>query len=130
MLIAKFLKLAIINEMIRGEIYQANLNPTVDSEQSGNRPVLIVSRDGLNLSSPVIVIVPITKYKQGKKIYPSQYLIKVTESNGLRVDSIIKCEQIRAISKSRLSEKRGVLTRTDMAKIDEALKIVLSLEVR
>jgi mRNA interferase MazF len=113
--------------MIRGEIYQANLDPTVDSEQSGNRPVLIVSRDGINLNSPVIVIVPITKYKQGKKLYPSHHLVKANKTNGLRLDSIIKCEQIRAIAKSRLNKKFGILTSTDMAQIDEALKIVLSL---
>ena len=113
--------------MNRGDIYQANLNPTVDSEQSGHRPVLIVSRNGINRSSPVIVIVPISKNKKSKKIYPSQYLITANNSNGLDVDSIVKCEQIRAVAKSRLSKKRGTLTQTDMGKIDEALKIVLAL---
>ena len=112
--------------MNRGDIYQANLNPTVDSEQSGNRSVLIVSRNGINRSSSVIVIVPISKYKKNKKIYPSHYLVKAN-GNGLRVDSIIKCEQIRAIAKSRLGEKKGSLNQNDMTQIDEALKIVLSL---
>lgn len=107
--------------MNRGDIYQANLDPTIDSEQSGNRPVIIVSRKGINRSSPVIVIAPISKYKKNKKLYPSQHLIKAG-NNGLRVDSIVKCEQIRAIAKSRLGEKRGLLDQTDMAKIDEALR--------
>ncbi len=113
--------------MIRGEIYQANLNPTVDSEQSGNRPVLIVSRDSINRSSPVIVIVPITKYKKNRKIYPSHYLVKPTKDNGLSVDSIIKSEHIRAIAKSRLSKKRGILTQEDMKEIEQTIKVVLSI---
>ncbi len=112
--------------MNRGDVYQANLNPSVDSEQAGNRPVVIVSRNGINRSSPVIVIAPISKYRQSKKIYPSQHLVKA-DNNGLRVDSIVKCEQIRAIAKSRLQEKRGSLAQKDLVKIDEALKIVLAL---
>lgn len=113
--------------MNKGDIYQANLNPTIDSEQSGNRPVLIVSRNGINRSSPVVVIVPISKYKEGKKVYPSQCLIKANDSNGLDVDSIVKCEQVRAVSKSRLSRKRGFLTQADMHNVDEAIKIVFAL---
>lgn len=112
--------------MNRGDVYQANLNPTVDSEQSGNRPVVIVSRNGINSSSPVIVIVPFSKYAKKKKIYPSHHFVKANK-NGLIVDSIAKCEHIRAIAKSRLITKRGCLNREDMMKIDEALKIVLDL---
>lgn len=113
--------------MNRGDVYRANLNPTIDSEQSGNRPVIIVSRNGINRSSPVVIIVPITKYTKNKKIYPSHHLIKADNNNGLSKDSIAKCEQIRAIAKSRLAEKRGSLKQEDIAKIDEALKIVLAL---
>ena len=113
--------------MIRGDIYLADLDPTKDSEQAGRRPVVIVSRDAINRSSPVVVIVPITKFTPKKKIYPSHYLLKATIANGLKIDSIAKCEQIRAISKSRLSRKWGSLDTGDLAKIDAALKIVLSL---
>ena len=114
--------------MIRGEIYQADLDPTQDSEQAGKRPVLIVSRDGINRSSPVIVIVPITKFTPKKKIYPSHHLVRASGGNGLTQDSIIKCEQIRAISKSRLSRKRGKLNKEDLVKVEAALKIVLALK--
>jgi mRNA interferase MazF len=114
--------------MIRGDIYQADLDPTKESEQAGQRPVVIVSRNGINRSSPVIVVVPVTKFSPKKKIYPSHHLVTATDSNGLDLDSIVKCEQIRAIAKSRLSFKRGSLNEEDLAKIDAALKIVLSLK--
>ncbi|PSB06709.1 type II toxin-antitoxin system PemK/MazF family toxin [Pleurocapsa sp. CCALA 161] len=122
--------------MIRGDIYQADLDPTQDSEQAGRRPILkdtashivIVSRDGINRSSPIVVVVPITKFTPEKKIYPSHHLVKATDGNGLTQDSIIKCEQIRAIAKSRLSRKWGSLSEKDLAKVDTALKIVLSLK--
>ena len=114
--------------MIRGDIYLADLDPTKNSEQAGKRPVVIVSRDGINRSSPIVVVVPITKFTQNKKIYPSHHLVGATNANGLNMDSIVKCEQIRAISKSRLSRKWGSLSTEDLAKVDAALKIVLSLK--
>lgn len=114
--------------MIRGDIYQADLDPTQDSEQAGRRPIVIVSRNGINRSSPVVVVVPITKFTPEKKIYPSHHLVKSTDGNGLTQDSMIKCEQIRAIAKSRLSRKWGSLSEDDLAKVDAALKIVLSLK--
>jgi mRNA interferase MazF len=72
--------------------------------------------------------VPISKFTSKKKIYPSHHLVKATSSNGLTQDSIVKCEQIRAIAKSRLSRKWGSLSEEDLAKVDAALKIVLSLK--
>ncbi len=113
--------------MIRGDIYQANLDPTEGSEQSGKRPVVIVSRDGINRSSPVVVIVPLTKFSSTKKIYPSHFVLKATKNNALKLDSIVKCEQIRAIAKSRLVNKIGSLSIKDLKEIDLALKIVLNL---
>lgn len=121
--------------MIRGDVYQANLDPTEVSEQAGKRPalkdtashIIIVSRNGINRSSPVVVIVPLTKYSARKKIYPSHHLIKASAENGLSIDSIAKCEQIRAIVKSRLSNQLGKVNIQDREKIDRALKIVLSL---
>lgn len=95
--------------MNRGDIYRADLDPTEGSEQAGQRPVIIVSRDGINRSSPVVVVVPMTKFLAKKKIYPSHHLVKANSDNGLDVDSIAKCEQIRAIAKSRLSLKLGNL---------------------
>lgn len=112
--------------MKRGDIYQANLNPTIGSEQAGTRPVLIVSRNGINDSSPVVVIVPLTKYVERKKIYPSHHVVKAG-INGLTADSMVKCEQIRAIAKSRLQEKRGLLSAQDLKAIDKALKITLDI---
>lgn len=90
--------------------------------------IVIVSRDGINRSSPVVVVVPITKFTSKKKIYPSHHVVKATSGNGLTQDSIVKCEQIRAIAKSRLSHKWGSLGEEDLAKVDAALKIVLSLK--
>ena len=90
--------------MKRGEVYDARLDPTEGSEQAGIRPVIIVSRDAINKSSPVILAVPLTSYKPQKCVYPTHVLIQAPEG-GLDRDSIAKAEQVRVLSKKRfLSE--------------------------
>jgi mRNA interferase MazF len=50
----------------RWQIYLVNLDPTVGSEQGKTRPVLVISDDDINGILPVINILPITSYKQGR----------------------------------------------------------------
>jgi len=47
----------------RGEIYDARLEPVEGSEQGGIRPVIIVSRNAINKSSPLVIAVPVTTYR-------------------------------------------------------------------
>jgi len=49
--------------MKRGEVWNARLDPAEGSEQSGSRPVVIVSRDAINRSSSVVNVVPCTTYR-------------------------------------------------------------------
>jgi mRNA interferase MazF len=60
----------------RGDVYDARLDPIEGSEQGGSRPVVIVSRDAINKSSPVVLAVPCTTYRPDRRIYPSQVLVK------------------------------------------------------
>lgn len=46
----------------RGDIYYANLNPVIGSEQGGTRPVLIISNDVGNKHSPMVVFQQNTKH--------------------------------------------------------------------
>ena len=48
----------------RGDIYYANLNPVIGSEQGGTRPVLIISNDMGNKYSPTVITVPISSKKK------------------------------------------------------------------
>lgn len=113
--------------MKRGETYDARLNPTEGSEQAGERPVIIVSRNVINAASSVVLAVPCTTYREGRRIYPSQILITAPEG-GLTRDSIALGEQVRAISKTRLLRQRGKLPEETMRQLDRALAIALDLE--
>lgn len=111
---------------VRGDVFAARLDPTEGSEQAGTRPVVIVSRDSINANSPVVVIVPLTEATNVKRIYPSHaYLAK--SSGGLKMDSVAKTEQIRAIQVSRFVGYYGRLEKDALARIEDAIKITLAL---
>ena len=112
--------------MKRGDIYDARLYPTEGSEQSGVRPVLIVSRDAINRASPVIVVVPITDAANVKRQFPNNVVVNQPEG-GLTLDSIALTGQIRAISKTRMLRYRGSVLPITMGMIDRAMKITLDL---
>ena len=115
--------------MKRGEVYDAALDPTRGSEQAGFRPVVVVSRNAINAASSVVIVVPCTTYREGRRVYPSQVLVEALEG-GLEVDSLALGEQVRAVSKERLRRRRGRLTAGTLSELDRALLIALDLATR
>jgi mRNA interferase MazF len=110
----------------RGEVYEARLDPTEGSEQAGFRPVIIVSRDAINTASPIVIVVPCTTYRPGRRLYPSQVLLHAPDG-GLTVDSIALGEQVRALAKNRLRQRRGLLSPQTLLQLGRALLITLDL---
>ncbi len=108
----------------RGDIFMADLNPIVGSEQGGNRPVLVIQNDVGNLHSPTIVVAIISS-----KIEKSKLPTHVTIKKGvLPLDSVVYAEQIRTIDKARLLRYVGELSKDDMIKVDIALKISMGVK--
>ncbi|GBF82140.1 type II toxin-antitoxin system PemK/MazF family toxin [Aphanothece sacrum] len=112
--------------MKRGEVYDARLEPVEGSEQGGTRPVIIVSRDVINAYSPVVLAIPCTTYQPRKRVYPTQTLIRANDG-GLTKDSIAMADQVRVLSKTRLSLLRGTLSNEVMQQLNLALLIALDL---
>jgi len=115
-----------LKKMKRGEIYYADLDPTVGAETKKNRPVLIVSNNANNNAASTLTIIPITS--NVKKIYPFEVFLDTKES-GLNKPSKAQCHQVRTISKNRISNLKlqGVASNLIMAKINIALKIHLDI---
>lgn len=84
----------------RGDIYYAELNPVIGSEQGGTRPVLIISNDIGNKHSPTVIIAAITSRVHTKAKLPTH--TAVSNYEGFDKDSVILLEQIRTIDKQRL----------------------------
>ena len=59
----------------RGDIYYANLNPVIGSEQGGTRPVLIISNDTGNKHSPTVIVAAITGQIGTKKKLPTHTIV-------------------------------------------------------
>ncbi len=112
--------------MRRGEVYDAFLDPTVGAEQAGRRPVVIMGRDSINAVYSVVIAVPCTTFRSGRRVYPSQAVLRAGEG-GLTVDSVALCEQVRALSKDRLKGRRGSLSSQALGTIEQALRIALDL---
>ncbi len=111
----------------RGEIYYANLNPVLGSEQGGLRPVLIIQNDVGNTYSPTTIIAAITsKIKRAK--LPTHIEISA-ERYHLEKDSVILLEQLRTIDKQRLKERVTHLDEEVMTKVNTALEISLGLRM-
>jgi len=109
----------------RGDIFYADLNPVVGSEQGGIRPVLVVQNDVGNKYSPTVIIAAITSQIDKAKL-PTHVELNSADY-GLEKDSVILLEQLRTIDKRRLKEKITILDQDIMEKIDEALKVSLGL---
>jgi mRNA interferase MazF len=112
--------------MKRGEVYDARLDPIEGSEQGGTRPVILVSREAINVSSPLVIAVPCTTYRVRRRVYPSQVLI-IAPDGGLERDTIALGEQLRTLSKTRLLRLRGRLSDETMRQLERALLIALDL---
>ncbi|MGM9617803.1 type II toxin-antitoxin system PemK/MazF family toxin [Butyricicoccus sp.] len=103
----------------RGDIYYAQLDPVVGSEQGGTRPVMIVSNDRGNRFGPTVIVAPITSRKNRGNLLPTH--MRIPHIVGLRKDSIILFEQVRAVDKERLHEYVGTLSRRFVSSVDSAL---------
>jgi mRNA interferase MazF len=108
----------------RGDVIIASLDPAMGSEAAKTRPVLVVSNDAANRSSPVITIVPISS--RITRLFDFQVFLPKDET-GLPKDGRAQCEQVRAISVQRIGRRVGRLGAERLAEVDEALRLHLDL---
>jgi mRNA interferase MazF len=106
-------------------MYYADLTHGVGSEQSGNRPVVIIQNDTGNKHSKTVITAIITSRTASKTKIPTHCPIK--KQQGLGRDSLVLLEQIRTIDKDRLKEYIGTLDSESMSKIDKALAVSVGL---
>lgn len=111
----------------RGELYYADLNPVVGSEQGGVRPVLVLQNDVGNRYSPTIIAAATTS-KLTKAKLPTHIELP-HDKTPLPKDSVVLLEQIRTIDKSRIRERIGEVSPQIMQQINDALLLSLGFFV-
>lgn len=109
----------------RGDMFYADLTPTIGSEQDGIRPILIIQNNDGNKHSTTVIAAIITSKVAKKPQLPTHCPIKAQQ--GLGCDSLVLLEQIRTIDKARLKEYIGTLDSDTMREIDEALAVSVGL---
>ena len=97
----------ISQNVLRGDLYYADLSPVVGSEQGGVRPVLVIQNDVGNKYSPTVIVAAITS-RSTKAAIPTHVCIRRMRG-GLKQDSTVLAEQIRTIDRNRLKEYIGHL---------------------
>jgi mRNA interferase MazF len=109
----------------RGDVVLCDLNPVIGTEQSGIRPVVIVQIDRANAVSPHTIIALFTS-KIRRALLPSHVFVPAG-IGGLSQDSVVLCEQIRVIDKSRIMRVIGHLDDVYMEQLATALSTILGL---
>ena len=115
--------------MTRGEVYWAELVPRSGSEQSGRRPVIVISHDGFN-AIPAwrsIIVVPIsTSTSQGRR-GPTVPEIPAG-AGGLPKTSFAICHQVTTLDRAKLTKRVGALPADVLREVELGLRAAMDLE--
>lgn len=111
----------------RGDIYLVDFGENIDTKkQCGIRPAVIVSNNKANEHSPVITVVPLTSKTYKKRFMPTH--VYIPAGCGLGCGSMALAEQVEAIDKDRLLEKKGSITSAIiMERITKAIQIQIGV---
>ena len=115
--------------MRRGEVHWADLIPRSGSEQTGRRPVVVVSHDGFNQTAGwrSIIVVPIsTSASQGRR---GPTVIEIPAgAGGLPKTSFAVCHQVTTLDRAKLTKKVGALPGEVLEEVERGLKAAMDLD--
>jgi mRNA interferase MazF len=114
--------------MRRGEIWEAELWPRSGSEQSGRRPVLVISSDGFNEIGAwrSVVVVPCSTSDKQRARGPTAVALK-KGAGGLRQGSVAVCHQVTTLDREKLVTRWGALDADELAAVEDGLRAALDL---
>jgi mRNA interferase MazF len=107
--------------ILRGEIRWADLNPVRGREQSGLRPVLVLSQDVFNERSGTVIAVALTSQSQ-RAGFP---LTLELQTKRLPKKSWVKISQIRTLAVERIGKVIGRASPEEIAQVVEGLNEII-----
>ena len=109
----------------RGDVLHIDLDPTVGSELKKARPCVVVQRDSANQTSPIVIVCPFTD-AAGRPGNALNILVPRGIA-GATKDSLVRCNQIRAVDRARIAKHLGALPPALMHRVDAGLRLILDL---
>lgn len=112
-------------KILRGDLFWCNFDPSFGHEQGRVRPCVVLQIDSMNKYNKITVVAPITS-----KIYEDEFpfhVILENKNSGLKKDSTVLLNQVKAVDKRRILKRIGSLNYYDMKQVEEALKFNLGL---
>ena len=110
---------------LRGDIYYADMEPHIGSEQGGTRPVVVLQNDVGNRYAPTLIVATVTSRTEKKRYQPTHVLI--AHNTAFEKPSVVQLEQIFTIDKSRIQRFLGRLTQNEMQEIEKGVVSSLAL---
>ena len=104
---------------LRGDIYFADIEPHIGSEQGGTRPVVVLQNDVGNRYAPTLIVATVTSRITKKADQPTHVLID--QNPAFSTPSMVQAEQIFTIDKSRVQRFLGRITPSEMYRIEKAV---------
>ena len=107
--------------ILRGDIFWAHLDPAMGHEQSGRRPVLILSHEVFNQRSGTVIAVALTSQEQ-RAGFPLTLELTTTD---LAKKAWVKISQIRTLSTKRLGRRAGRISLEEIEMVIEGLNEII-----
>jgi mRNA interferase MazF len=108
----------------RGEIWRANLDPTLGDEIQKSRPVVVVSSNAVGKLS-IKLVAPITGWQEAFESSIWMVPLLPTKINGLQKKSAVDTLQLRGLDIQRFQNKVGQLSTEYMEEITAAIAAVI-----